>query len=68
MRIYLRKKYLARSRSFWPLSLQPADLYCILLVVLCRMKNSCSRSLHIIVFLSQIRSTVKKWLLLTLRH
>ena len=41
-------------------SLQPAELYYILLVFLCWMENSCSRSLHVIAFLSQSWSTAKK--------
>ena len=57
--IYLHKKYMW-DQEFWPLSLQPAELHYILLVFLCWMENSCSRSLHIITFVCQSWSTVKK--------
>ena len=46
-------KHASEITEFWPLSLQPAELYYILLVYFCLMDNSCSRSLHIIAFLSQ---------------
>ena len=50
----LAQKHACKINEFWLHSLQPAELYYIVLVFLCRMKNNCSCSLHIIDFLSQI--------------
>ena len=59
MQIYPHKKCL-QDQWFWPFSLQPAELYCILIVFLCWMENSCSLSLHIVALLCQSRSIVKR--------
>ena len=41
-------KNACKIKKFWPLSLQPAELYYILVVYLCCMENSYLRSLYII--------------------
>ena len=51
----LIQKYLVR---FWPHSLQLSELYYILLVLLCWIENSCSRSLHIITV---FKSLILNW-------